>query len=58
MPVVRSSPRLVLAVLAAAAGGFSLLQSLVTPVLPEIQREGERTKWRLLASKAMPATKY
>src|SRR6476469_5951088 len=39
MPAPRTSPRLVLTVLAAAAASFSMLQSLVTPVLPTIQHD-------------------
>ena len=39
MPVPRTSPRLVLTVLAAATASFSMLQSLVTPVLPTIQHD-------------------
>src|SRR3954454_23714873 len=39
MPASRPSPRLVLTVLAAATASFSMLQSLVTPVLPTIQHD-------------------
>jgi MFS family permease len=39
MPASRTSPRLVLTVLAAATASFSMLQSLVTPVLPTIQHD-------------------
>jgi len=63
MPSVRPSPRVVLAVLAAAVGSFSLLQSLVAPVLPTIQRELHTsassvtwvlTAWLLSAAVATP----
>jgi MFS family permease len=63
MPVHRSSPRRVLAVLAAGAGAFSLLQSLVTPVLPTIQADLHTdassvvwvlTAWLLSAAVATP----
>src|SRR3954454_1562956 len=58
-----SSPRLILAVLAAAAGSFSLLQSLVAPVLPTIQHDLHTTAsavvwvmtaWLLSAAVATP----
>lgn len=63
MPSVRPSPRVVLAVLAAAVGSFSLLQSLVAPVLPTIQQELHTsasavtwvlTAWLLSAAVATP----
>ncbi len=63
MPVVRTSPRLVLTVLAAAAASFSMLQSLVTPVLPTIQHDLRTsasavtwilTAWLLSAAVATP----
>ena len=63
MPFARSSPRVVLAVLAAAVASFSLLQSLVAPVLPNIQRELHTsassvtwvlTAWLLSAAVATP----
>ena len=63
MPSARPSPRIVLAVLAAAVGSFSLLQSLVAPVLPTIQRELHTsasavtwvlTAWLLSAAVATP----
>src|SRR5690349_21945439 len=58
-----ASPRVVFAVLAAATASISLLQSLVTPVLPTIQRDlGTSadtvtwviTAWLLTASVATP----
>jgi MFS family permease len=63
MPATRTSPRVVLAVLAAAAGAFSMLQSLVSPVLPTIQHELHTdaasvtwvlTAWLLSAAVATP----
>src|SRR3954449_517090 len=63
MPSVRPSPRVVLAVLAAGVGSFSLLQSLVAPVLPTIQQELHTsasavtwvlTAWLLSAAVATP----
>ena len=40
MPVIRSgNPRLTLAVLATVVASFSMLQSLVSPALPVIQRD-------------------
>lgn len=63
MSPARPSPRVVLAVLAAAVGSFSLLQSLVAPVLPTIQRELHTsasavtwvlTAWLLSAAVATP----
>jgi MFS family permease len=63
MPFARSSPRVVLAVLAAAVASFSLLQSLVAPVLPVLQRELHTsaaaitwvlTAWLLAAAVATP----
>jgi EmrB/QacA subfamily drug resistance transporter len=59
----QSSPRSTFAVLAAAAAAFSLMQSLVTPVLPTIQRDLHTsagtvtwvlTAWLLAASVATP----
>jgi EmrB/QacA subfamily drug resistance transporter len=59
----QSSPRRTFAVLAAAAAAFSLMQSLVTPVLPTIQRDLHTsagtvtwvlTAWLLAASVATP----
>jgi EmrB/QacA subfamily drug resistance transporter len=58
-----SSPRVSFVVLAAAAAAFSLMQSLVTPVLPTIQRDLHTstgtvtwvlTAWLLAASVATP----
>jgi EmrB/QacA subfamily drug resistance transporter len=58
-----TSPRLTFVVLAAAAAAFSLMQSLVTPVLPTIQRDLHTspgtvtwvlTAWLLAASVATP----
>ena len=63
MPALRSSPRLVLTVLSAAAGSFAMLQSLVTPVLPTIQADLHTsagavtwviTAWLLSAAVATP----
>jgi len=63
MPSARPSPRVVLAVLAAAVGSFSLLQSLVAPVLPTIEHELHTsasavtwvlTAWLLSAAVATP----
>ena len=63
MPAPRTSPRLVLTVLAAAAASFSMLQSLVTPVLPTIQHDLNTsasavtwilTAWLLSAAVATP----
>ncbi|WP_127552678.1 MFS transporter [Actinoplanes sp. OR16] len=57
------SPRVTFAVLAAAAAAFSLMQSLVTPVLPTIQQDLHTstasvtwvlTAWLLAASVATP----
>jgi EmrB/QacA subfamily drug resistance transporter len=57
------SPRVTFAVLAAAAAAFSLMQSLVTPVLPTIQQDLHTTTatvtwvltaWLLAASVATP----
>ena len=57
------SPRTTFAVLAAAAAAFSLMQSLVTPVLPTIQQDLHTTTgtvtwvltaWLLAASVATP----
>ena len=59
----QSSPRLTFVVLAAAAAAFSLMQSLVTPVLPTIQRDLHTspgtvtwvlTAWLLAAPVATP----
>jgi EmrB/QacA subfamily drug resistance transporter len=59
----QSSPRLTFVVLAAAAAAFSLMQSLVTPVLPTIQQDLHTsagtvtwvlTAWLLAASVATP----
>jgi EmrB/QacA subfamily drug resistance transporter len=59
----QSSPRLTFVVLAAAAAAFSLMQSLVTPVLPTIQHDLHTspgtvtwvlTAWLLAASVATP----
>src|SRR5215475_2696335 len=59
----QASPRASFAVLAAAAAAFSLMQSLVTPVLPTIQRDLHTstgtvtwvlTAWLLAASVATP----
>lgn len=59
----QSSPRSTFVVLAAAAAAFSLMQSLVTPVLPTIQRDLHTsggtvtwvlTAWLLAASVATP----
>jgi EmrB/QacA subfamily drug resistance transporter len=59
----QSSPRATFAVLAAAAAAFSLMQSLVTPVLPTIQQDLHTstgtvtwvlTAWLLAASVATP----
>ncbi|GAA2560674.1 MFS transporter [Winogradskya consettensis] len=59
----QSSPRITFAVLAAAAAAFSLMQSLVTPVLPTIQQDLHTsagtvtwvlTAWLLSASVATP----
>jgi EmrB/QacA subfamily drug resistance transporter len=59
----RSNPRLTFAVLAAAAASFSLLQSLLNPVLPTIQRDLHTTQssvtwvitaWLLSAAIATP----
>ncbi|HET6482416.1 MAG TPA: MFS transporter [Actinoplanes sp.] len=59
----QSSPRTTFAVLAAAAAAFSLMQSLVTPVLPTIQQDLHTststitwvlTAWLLSASVATP----
>ncbi|MGX6606843.1 MFS transporter [Micromonosporaceae bacterium Da 78-11] len=59
----QSSPRVSFVVLAAAAAAFSLMQSLVTPVLPTIQRDLHTsagtvtwvlTAWLLAASVATP----
>src|SRR6201995_2170164 len=58
-----ASPRVTFTVLAAAAAAFSLMQSLVTPVLPTIQRDLHTsagtvtwvlTAWLLAASVATP----
>src|SRR3954470_14327816 len=53
MPVSRTSPRLVLTVLAASTASFSMLQSLVTPVLPTIQHDlgttASAVTWILIA---------
>ena len=63
MSAVRSSPRVVLAVLATATASFAMLQSLLTPVLPTIQRElgtdaasvtWVLTAWLLSAAVATP----
>jgi MFS family permease len=63
MPSARPSPRVVLAVLAAGVGSFSLLQSLVAPVLPTIRAELHTsaasvtwvlTAWLLSAAVATP----
>jgi EmrB/QacA subfamily drug resistance transporter len=62
-PLYRASPRLTFVVLAAAAAAFSLMQSLVTPVLPTIQHDLHTsgaavtwvlTAWLLSASVATP----
>ncbi len=59
----QSTPRTTFAVLAAAAAAFSLMQSLVTPVLPTIQQDLHTstgtvtwvlTAWLLAASVATP----
>src|SRR3954468_16416350 len=59
----QTSPRATFAVLAAAAAAFSLMQSLVTPVLPTIQQDLHTstgtvtwvlTAWLLAASVATP----
>ena len=59
----QSTPRVTFAVLAAAAAAFSLMQSLVTPVLPTIQQDLHTTAgtvtwvltaWLLAASVATP----
>ncbi|WP_433295799.1 MFS transporter [Actinoplanes sp. CA-030573] len=59
----QTSPRVTFAVLAAAAAAFALMQSLVTPVLPVIQRDLHTdtgtvtwvlTAWLLAASVATP----
>ncbi|RAY10798.1 MFS transporter [Actinomadura craniellae] len=59
----RPSPRLIFGVLSASAAGFAMLQSLVGPVLPTIQRElgtdqatvtWVLTAWLLSASVATP----
>src|SRR3954468_18988928 len=59
----QSPPRVTFAVLAAAAAAFSLMQSLVTPVLPTIQQDLHTstgtvtwvlTAWLLAASVATP----
>src|SRR3954467_7305988 len=59
----QTSPRVTFAVLAAAAAAFSLMQSLVTPVLPTIQHDLHTnqgtvtwvlTAWLLSASVATP----
>lgn len=59
----QTSPRVTFVVLAAAAAAFSLMQSLVTPVLPTIQRDLHTstgtvtwvlTAWLLAASVATP----
>jgi EmrB/QacA subfamily drug resistance transporter len=59
----QTKPRATFAVLAAAAAAFSLMQSLVTPVLPTIQRDLHTstgtvtwvlTAWLLAASVATP----
>jgi len=44
MPETRPSTRVTFAVLAAAAAAFSVLQSLVNPVLPTIQHELHTTQ--------------
>ena len=63
MSAVRSSPRVVLAVLATATASFAMLQSLLAPVLPTIQRELHTdaasvtwvlTAWLLSAAVATP----
>ena len=63
MPAPRSTPRLVLTVLAAATAAFAMLQSLVTPVLPTIQHDLHTsaasvtwvlTAWLLSAAVATP----
>ncbi|QXG76766.1 MFS transporter [Modestobacter sp. L9-4] len=63
MSAPRSSPRLVLTVLAAATASFAMLQSLVTPVLPTIQHDlgtsasgitWVLTAWLLSAAVATP----
>ncbi|MFZ4156777.1 MFS transporter [Streptomyces pseudogriseolus] len=63
MPRPLSSPRLTLAVLAAASGVFAMLQSLVSPVLPTIQTDlgtsrstvtWVLTAWLMSASVATP----
>ncbi|MGA5375858.1 MFS transporter [Streptomyces griseoincarnatus] len=63
MPRPLSSPRLILAVLAAAAGVFAMLQSLISPVLPTIQADlgtsrstvtWVLTAWLMSASVATP----
>ena len=60
---LRTSPRLVLAVLSTAAGSFAMLQSLVTPVLPTIRADLHTsgsavtwviTTWLLSAAVATP----
>ena len=62
-PQTRTSPRLIFGVLALAAASFSLLQSLINPVLPTIQRDLQTdqstvtwvlTAWLLSAAIATP----
>ncbi|MEU2348708.1 MFS transporter [Modestobacter sp. NPDC049651] len=63
MSAPRSSPRVVMAVLAVATGSFAMLQSMLTPVLPTIQRDLHTdassvtwvlTAWLLSAAVATP----
>jgi EmrB/QacA subfamily drug resistance transporter len=62
-PTTKASPRVIFSVLAAATASISLLQSLVTPVLPTIQSDLHTsastvtwviTAWLLTASVATP----
>jgi MFS family permease len=63
MPSSRTSPRVVMTVLAVATGSFAMLQSMLTPVLPTIQHELATdatsvtwvlTAWLLSAAVATP----
>ena len=63
MPAARTSPRLVLTVLAVSTGSFAMLQSLLAPVLSTLQSELHTdaasvtwvlTAWLLAASVATP----
>src|SRR5689334_21730663 len=62
-PITKASPRVIFSVLAAATASISLLQSLVTPVLPTIQSDLHTsastvtwviTAWLLSAAVATP----